>query len=198
MPRIILASQSPRRRQLLGQIGLTDFDILVPDADESYDPSLIPQEIVSSISRKKAEAARALAGDSDAVILAADTMVFLDGLRLGKPHSEAEAFEMLSALSGREHLVCTGVTVCRGDRLETRPETTAVRFADLTEEDIRRYIATGEPMDKAGAYGIQGLAALFVTGIAGDYFNVMGLPLHLVGEMLRSFGVELLSGGAEA
>lgn len=198
MPRIILASQSPRRRQLLGQIGLTDFDILVPDADESYDPSLTPQEIVSSISRKKAEAARALAGDSDAVILAADTMVFLDGLRLGKPHSETEAFEMLSALSGREHLVCTGVTVCRGDRLETRPETTAVRFADLTEEDIRRYIATGEPMDKAGAYGIQGLAALFVTGIAGDYFNVMGLPLHLVGEMLRSFGVELLSGGAEA
>ena len=198
MPRIILASQSPRRRQLLGQIGLTDFDILVPDADESYDPSLTPQEIVSSISRKKAEAARALAGDSDAVILAADTMVFLDGLRLGKPHSEAEAFEMLSALSGREHLVCTGVTVCRGDRLETRPETTAVRFADLTEEDIRRYIATGEPMDKAGACGIQGLAALFVTGIAGDYFNVMGLPLHLVGEMLRSFGVELLSGGAEA
>lgn len=198
MPRIILASQSPRRRQLLGQIGLTDFDILVPDADESYDPSLTPQEIVSSISRKKAEAARALAGDSDAVILAADTMVFLDGLRQGKPHSEAEAFEMLSALSGREHLVCTGVTVCRGDRLETRPETTAVRFADLTEEDIRRYIATGEPMDKAGAYGIQGLAALFVTGIAGDYFNVMGLPLHLVGEMLRSFGVELLSGGAEA
>ena len=198
MSRIILASQSPRRRQLLGQIGLTDFDILVPDADESYDPSLTPQEIVSSISRKKAEAARALAGDSDAVILAADTMVFLDGLRLGKPHSEAEAFEMLSALSGREHLVCTGVTVCRGDRLETRPETTAVRFADLTEEDIRRYIATGEPMDKAGAYGIQGLAALFVTGIAGDYFNVMGLPLHLVGEMLRSFGVELLSGGAEA
>ena len=198
MPRIILASQTPRRRQLLGQIGLTDFDILVPDADESYDPALTPQEIVCSISRKKAQAARTLCGDSDAVILAADTMVFLDGLRLGKPHGEAEAFEMLSALSGREHLVCTGVTVCQGDRLETRPETTAVRFADLTEGDIRRYIATGEPMDKAGAYGIQGLAALFVTGIAGDYFNVMGLPLHLVGEMLRACGVELLSGRAEA
>ena len=158
-------------------------------------PIFTPQEIVCSISRKKAAAARTLCGDSDAVILAADTMVFLDGLRLGKPHGEAEAVQMLSALSGREHLVCTGVTVCRGDRLETRPETTAVRFADLSGEDIRRYIATGEPMDKAGAYGIQGLAALFVTGIAGDYFNVMGLPLHLVGEMLRSFGVELLSGG---
>ena len=197
MSRIILASQSPRRRQLLGQIGLTDFDILVPDADESYDPSLTPQEIVCSISWKKAEAARALCGDRDDVMHDADTMVFLDGLRLGKPQSEAEAFQMLSALSGREHLVCTGVTMFRGDRLETRPETTAVRFASLSEEDIRRYIATGEPMDKAGAYGIQGLAALFVTGIAGDYFNVMGLPLHLVGEMLRSFGVELLSGRAE-
>ena len=197
MPRIILASQSPRRRQLLGQIGLTDFDILVPDADESYDPSLTPQENVCSISRKKGEAGRALSGDRVAETRAGCNRVFLDGLRLGKPHSEAEAFQMLSALSGREHLVCTGVTMCRGDRLETRPETTAVRFASLSEEDIRRYIATGEPMDKAGAYGIQGLAALFVTGIAGDYFNVMGLPLHLVGEMLRSFGVELLSGRAE-
>ena len=198
MSRIILASQSPRRRQLLGQIGLTDFDILVPDADESYDPSLTPQEIVSAISRKKAAAARDLSGDKDAVIIAADTMVFLDGLRLGKPHSEEEAFSMLSALSGREHLVCTGVTVCRGEQLLTRPETTAVRFAPLSEEDIRRYIATGEPMDKAGAYGIQGLAALFVTGIAGDYYNVMGLPLHLLGDMLREIGVDPLSGRAEA
>lgn len=198
MSRIILASQSPRRRQLLGQIGLTDFDILVPDADESYDPSLTPQEIVSAISRKKAAAARDLSGAKDAVIIAADTMVFLDGLRLGKPHSEQEAFSMLSALSGREHLVCTGVTVCRGDRLITRPETTAVRFASLSQEDIRRYIATGEPMDKAGAYGIQGLAALFVTGIAGDYYNVMGLPLHLLGDMLREIGVDPLSGRAEA
>lgn len=198
MSRIILASQSPRRRQLLGQIGLTDFDILVPDADESYDPSLTPQEIVSAISRKKAAAARDLSGDRDAVIIAADTMVFLDGLRLGKPHSQEEAFSMLSALSGREHLVCTGVTVFRGDQLITRPETTAVRFASLSQEDIRRYIATGEPMDKAGAYGIQGLAALFVTDIAGDYYNVMGLPLHLLGDMLREIGVDPLSGRAEA
>ena len=190
MPRIILASQSPRRRQLLGQIGLTDFDILVPDADESYDPSLTPQEIVCSISRKKAEAARALCGDSDAVILAADTMVFLDGLRLGKPHSEAEAFQMLSALSGREHLVCTGVTMCRGDRLETRPETTAVRFASLSEEDIRRYIATGEPFDKAGSYGIQGRAGIFVERIEGDYYNVVGLPISRLCRELKSLEAE--------
>lgn len=193
MPRIILASQSPRRRQLLAQIGVTDFDILVPDADESYDPSLSPQEIVSSICRKKAEAARLLADDRDAVLIAADTMVFLDGLRLGKPHSEEEAFTMLSALSGRTHHVCTGVTVCRKNRLDTRAETTDVIFRTLTEGEIRAYIRTGDPMDKAGAYGVQGLAALFVSGIRGDYFNVMGLPLHLLGRMLADFGVELLS-----
>lgn len=197
MPQIILASQSPRRRQLLGQIGLTDFDILVPDADESYDAALLPQEIVCSISRKKAQAARALCGNSEAVILAADTMVFLDGLRLGKPHSEAEAYQMLSALSGREHLVCTGVTVCRGERLETRPETTSVRFADLSEEDIRRYIATGEPMDKAGAYGIQGRGCVLVEGIDGNYHNVVGLPTCLLAGMLRQVGIDVLTGGQE-
>lgn len=197
MPQIILASQSPRRRQLLGQIGLTDFDILVPDADESYDAALPPQEIVCSISRKKAQAARALCGNSEAVILAADTMVFLDGLRLGKPHSEAEAYQMLSALSGREHLVCTGVTVCRGERLETQSETTSVRFADLSEGDIRRYIATGEPMDKAGAYGIQGRGCVLVEGIDGNYHNVVGLPTCLLAGMLRQVGIDVLTGGQE-
>lgn len=192
MPRIILASQSPRRRQLLAQIGVTDFTVLVPDADESYDPALSPEEIVSSICRKKAEAARRLSDDPDAVIIAADTMVFLDGLRLGKPRGEEEAFSMLSALSGRTHHVCTGVTVCRGDRIQTRAETTEVLFRPLSEEEIRSYIRTGDPMDKAGAYGIQGRAALFVTGIRGDFFNVMGLPLHLLGRMLAEFGLSLL------
>ena len=192
MPRIILASQSPRRRQLLAQIGVTDFTVLVPDADESYDSALPPEEIVSSICRKKAEAARLLSDDADAVIIAADTMVFLDGLRLGKPRSEEEAFSMLSALSGRTHHVCTGVTVCRGDRIQTRAETTEVLFRPLSEEEIRSYIRTGDPMDKAGAYGIQGRAALFVTGIRGDFFNVMGLPLHLLGRMLAEFGLSLL------
>ena len=191
MPRIILASQSPRRRQLLAQIGVTDFDVLVPDADESYDPALSPQEIVCSICRKKAEAARLLADDPGAVLIAADTMVFLDGLRLGKPRSQEEAFSMLSALSGRTHQVCTGVSVCRGERMETRTETTAVTFRELTQDEIWGYIRTGDPMDKAGAYGVQGKAALFVSGIRGDYFNVMGLPLHLLGRMLGEFGVEL-------
>lgn len=191
MTRIILASQSPRRRQLLGQIWPGPFTVLVPQADESYDPSLSPQGIVSAICRKKADAAAALAGDEDAVIIAADTMVFLDGLRLGKPRSQAEAAEMLRALSGRTHTVCTGVTVRRGDRRETRSETTGVTFRPLTDREIRHYVSTGDPMDKAGAYGVQGLAALFVSGIQGDYFNVMGLPLCLLGGMLADFGVDL-------
>ena len=191
MNKIILASQSPRRRQLLEQIGLEDFTILVPDADESYDETATPQEIVSSICRKKAIAAQLLAKDDEAIIITADTMVFLDGLRLGKPRSEAEAAEMLRSLSGRTHQVCTGVTVCRGETLDTRCETTGVVFRPLTDTEILSYVRSGEPMDKAGAYGIQGKAALFVSGIDGDYFNVMGLPLHLLGQMLSGFGVEL-------
>lgn len=193
MPRIILASQSPRRKQLLEQIGITNFDILVPRVEEDYDPSLSPEEIVSSICRKKGEAAGALAGDPKAVIIAADTMVFLDGLRLGKPQDQVDAFTMLSVLSGRTHRVCTGVTLCRGERMETRVETTAVTFRPLTQDEIWGYIRSGEPMDKAGAYGAQGKAALFVSRIEGDYFNVMGLPLYLLGKMLEDFGVRLFS-----
>ena len=193
MPRIILASQSPRRKQLLEQIGITKFDILVPQAEEDYDPSLSPEEIVASICRKKGEAARALAGDPEAVIISADTMVFLEGLRLGKPRDQVDAFTMLSALSGRTHQVRTGVTVSRGERMETRTETTSVAFRPLNQDEIWGYIRTGEPFDKAGGYGVQGKAALFVRKIEGDYFNVMGLPLFLLGGMLADFGVNLFS-----
>ena len=193
MARIILASQSPRRRQLLEQIGVKDFTILVPDADESYDSSLSPQEIVGSICRKKAAAARALARDDEAVLIAADTMVFLDGLRLGKPHSEEEAYAMLRALSGRTHHVCTGVTVCKGERAETCVETTSVTFRPLRDREIWSYIRSGDPMDKAGASGVQGKAALLISGLEGDYFNVMGLPLYLLGQMLERFGLDLFS-----
>jgi len=191
LTKIILASQSPRRQLLLRQIGLEDFTILVPKADESYDESASPQEIVISICRKKAETARMLAQDDETIIITADTMVFLDGLRLGKPRSEAEAFSMLRSLSGRSHHVCTGVTVCQGDRLDSRAETTVVRFRPMSDEEIWSYVRSGDPMDKAGSYGIQGKAALFVEGIDGDYFNVMGLPLHLLGQMLKDFGVAL-------
>ena len=191
MPRFILASQSPRRRELFTQIGVKNFDILVPDADESYDPTLTPQEIVCSICRKKAVAAQALAADNDAIIVTADTMVFLDGLRLGKPVDEADAAKMLRSLSGRTHTVCTGVSIARGEHIETEAETTAVTFRDLTDAEIAAYIASGDPMDKAGSYGIQGKPALFVSGIEGDYFNVMGLPLHRLGQMLKKFEIDL-------
>ncbi len=198
MPRFILASQSPRRRELFRQIGVENFDILVPDADESYDPTQTPQEIVCSICRKKAVAARALAGDSDAIIVTADTMVFLDGMRLGKPTDEADAARMLRSLSGRTHTVCTGVSIVRGDHIETEAETTAVTFRDLTDAEIAAYIASGDPMDKAGSYGIQGKPALFVSGIEGDYFNVMGLPLHRLGQMLKKFNIDLFNEEARA
>lgn len=190
MPQFILASQSPRRQQLLRQIGIADFEIIVPDADETYDPALSPEQIVSSISRKKAEAVRPLAKDALVIVIAADTMVFLDGLRLGKPKTQEEAREMLTALSGRTHHVCTGVTVCRGPQVFTESETTSVTFRPLTGWEIARYVLTGEPMDKAGSYGVQGLGALFVEHIDGDYFNVMGLPLCRLGRMLKRFGVD--------
>ena len=193
MSKIILASQSPRRKQLLTQIGIRNFEILVPEADETFGASLSPEEIVSSICRRKSEAARTLAGAPDAVIISADTMVFLDGLRLGKPRDQVDAFTMLSALSGRTHQVCTGVTVSRGERMETKTESTAVTFRSLTQDEIWGYIRTGEPFDKAGSYGVQGKAALFVRRIEGDYFNVMGLPLFLLGGMLADFGVKLFS-----
>ena len=161
----------------------------MPDADESYDPALTPQEIVCSISRKKAAAARTLSGDSDAVILAADTMVFLDGQKLGKPADEADALRMLTALQGRRHTVCTGVTVRRGDEILTESESTDVYFRPAAEAELRGYIRTGEPMDKAGAYGVQGLGALLVERLDGDFFNVMGLPVLRLSRMLERFGV---------
>ena len=196
MAALILASSSPRRRQLLSQVGLTDVEVRVPQVEEDCPPGLTPQETVAFISREKAEAAAALCRPEER-FLTADTMVFLDGRRLGKPAHEQEAFSMLSALSGRQHLVCTGVTVGQGARRLTRSETTLVRFRPLTEGEIRRYIASGEPMDKAGAYGIQGLGALLAEGIRGDYFNVMGLPVLRLARMLRPFGLDLLEFGGE-
>ena len=195
MARIVLASASPRRRDLLRQIGLSDFTIRVSDAAEDYPPDLSPAAIVEYISREKAEAVPCA---PDELVIAADTMVFLDGQKLGKPTDEADALRMLTALQGRRHTVRTGVTVRRGDLSRTEVEATAVRFRPLTAEEIRRYIATGEPMDKAGAYGIQGLGALLVEGIRGDYFNVMGLPVLRLARMLRGFGVDLFLGREEA
>ena len=190
MAKIVLASGSPRRQELLARIGITDFDIRVPEAEESYPAGLTPQQIVEYISREKADAAAKLC-TPDEIVITADTMVFLDDQRLGKPADEADALRMLTALQGRHHTVCTGVTVRQGDRSLTESETTEVYFRPATEAELRAYIATGEPMDKAGAYGIQGKGSLLVEGIRGDFFNVMGLPLLRLSRMLEQFGITL-------
>lgn len=190
-PNIILASNSPRRKELLGKIGIEEFKIISPNVDESVEDGLPPAEIVEQLSRRKAQAAAKKAGPGD-LIIAADTVVALDGAVLGKPRNEEDAFAMLSALSGREHHVYTGVTVLRGEKAVTQHEETAVTFREIKPEEIWGYIATGEPMDKAGAYGIQERGALLVSGIRGDYFNVMGLPVFRLGRILAEFGVDLL------
>lgn len=189
MARIVLASGSPRRQELLTRIGIRDFTVRVPQVEEWYPQGLTPPEIVSYISREKSQA---VPSEEDEIVITADTMVFLDNRKLGKPQSEEEAFEMLSSLSGREHTVCTGVTVMQGNRMLTEAESTRVRFAPLDEDTIRAYIRTGEPMDKAGAYGAQGYGALLIEGIEGDFFNVMGLPIRRLSCMLRKFHVPVL------
>ena len=193
---VILASQSPRRRELLERMGLSDFLIRPAQGEENFDPSLTPTQLVEALSRQKAEEISAGAGPED-IVIAADTVVSVDGRVLGKPGDEAEAAEMLVALSGREHTVYTGVTVRRGGETVTEHEATAVRFRSLTGEEIAAYVATGEPMDKAGAYGIQGYGCLLVEGISGDYFNVVGLPVCRLGKILARFGVEPLRLAAE-
>ena len=191
MAQIVLASGSPRRRELLERIGVTEFLVRVPEVEEYVPEGLTPPEVVAYIAREKAEAAAALCGPED-IVITADTMVFLDQARLGKPRDEAHALEMLAALQGRKHTVCTGVTVRQGDRSCTETESTDVFFRPAGEAELRNYIATGEPMDKAGAYGVQGRGALLVERLEGDFFNVMGLPVLRLSRMLARFGVSLL------
>ncbi|MBQ9349037.1 MAG: septum formation protein Maf [Oscillibacter sp.] len=188
MAKLVLASGSPRRRELLERIGL-EFTVRVPEVEERLPEGLNPRETVEALSRLKAEAAD-LAPDE--IGIAADTMVFLDGKRLGKPADEAEALSMLTALQGRRHIVCTGVTVRQGERLLTESEETAVWFRPAGQEELERYVRTGEPMDKAGAYGIQSRGALLAERIEGDYANVIGLPLLRLSRMLARFGVTVL------
>ena len=192
MAKIVLASGSPRRQELLQRIGITDFDIRVPQTEETYPAGLSPRETVEYISREKSDAAALLCRE-DELIITADTMVFLREKRLGKPRDEAEALEMLTMLSGERHTVCTGVTVRRGTKISTRAQKTDVYFRPATEKELRAYIRTGEPMDKAGSYGIQGCGALLVEGIRGDYFNVVGLPICRLGRMLAQVGEDALA-----
>ena len=191
MGRIVLASASPRRQELLRRIGVEDFDVRVPRVEESCPQGLTPEETVCYISREKAAGAAALCTPEE-IFITADTMVFLEGRRLGKPRDEDEALAMLTALQGRRHTVCTGVTVGRGPERLTEAESSEVLFRPAAEAELRAYIATGEPMDKAGAYGIQGRGALLVERLEGDFFNVMGLPVLRLSRMLARFGVRLL------
>ena len=181
--RLILASGSPRRHELLTAAGIPHL-VRPGAADETLPDGIAPADAVELLSRRKADAALAALGEGE-ILLAADTVVALDGAILGKPRDAADAARMLRALSGRTHSVFTGVTVADRTRAVTAHEETVVRFRALGEAEIAAYVESGEPLDKAGAYGIQGAAALFVQGIRGDYANVVGLPLCLCGTLLR-------------
>ena len=227
--RIILASQSPRRAEILRSAGVS-FEIMPAGIDETVSPTLSPSEAVCEISRRKAEYIADLISDGDTFIISADTVVCTDaapaddacspeGIRcsdsayttggtcspdgtyspsreilLGKPHDKSDACRMLSMLSGKSHFVYTGYSLCLGKKMYTGYQKTEVEFRNLTDDEIRRYVESGEPMDKAGAYGIQEKGALFVKGIHGDYFNVMGLPVcDVCLNAERVFGVRLAS-----
>lgn len=194
---IILASASPRRRELLRTVGI-DPVIVPSDADETVDPSLPPDEAAVLLADRKArQVADALrkAGEAQGVVIGADTVVYLDGEMLGKPRDEADAVRMLGKLQGKEHQVFTGVCVLdvAGTKRLAACRTTFVRMKPLDEARIRRYVATGECFDKAGAYAVQGRGALLVESIRGCYYNVVGLPLSLLDDMLAEFGIEPLS-----
>ena len=185
---LILASQSPRRRELLGLFRLP-FVIRVADIDETMDGMASAYDEVARVSREKALAVSR--GEED-VVIAADTIVVCQGKVLGKPHSQEEAVEMLTLLSGRDHQVMTGMTVLRGEKAVSCTEVTDIHFRELSEKEIRAYVATGEPMDKAGAYGIQGGAALFAEKMVGDYYNVMGLPVCHLGQVLKELAPQIM------
>lgn len=179
---IILASKSPRRKELLSFI-TTDFTVKSADVDETLPQGITPDKAVEYLSKIKAEP---LKNEND-IVIGADTVVALDGKILGKPRDEADAFATLRMLSGREHSVFTGVSVIKGEKIETFSVQTKVKMFELTDEEIKEYIATAEPFDKAGSYGIQGKGSLLVEKIDGDYFNVVGLPISRLNRVLKLF-----------
>ena len=190
---IILASGSPRRKELLEMLGIKDLLVIPAKGEEKAPENAGPGEIVEALSRAKALEVAADCTPED-VIIAADTIVWFGGKVYGKPQTEEEAYSMLTSLSGSMHEVYTGVTILHNGRELCEHEVSGVMFRELSAEEIRAYIRTGEPMDKAGGYGAQGKGALLVKRIEGDFFNVMGLPLCRVGEMLKKQGVNVFEG----
>ena len=173
-PPIVLASQSPRRAELIGRLGL-EFDTIPADLDETPFAAEAPDAHAERLAREKALAVAASRPGS--LVVGSDTIVVIDGDILGKPRDREHAVEMLLRLAGREHEVCTGIAVVHGARVESGLERVRVRFRALDRQACEEYVATGEPMDKAGAYGIQGFGSAIVEGVDGDYFAVMGLPV---------------------
>lgn len=192
-PRVILASQSPRRRELLTLVGIP-HEVLPANLDESYLPGEVPAAHAERLARAKASSIVV----PDAVVIGSDTIVVLDGAVLGKPTNAAEAVRMLERLSGRVHIVMTAVAVAWQGRLESAVEEVAVTFHALTPAVIKGYVATREPMDKAGAYGIQGYGATLVKRVDGDYFAVMGLPLQRMVLLMDRLGIRYPFGPLEA
>ena len=187
---LILASASPRRRELL-ELFRIPFVIRIADIDETMDHTKPAFEEVGRVSKHKA---LAVPREPDDIVIAADTIVVCEGKVLGKPRDEAEAVSMLTLLSGRDHQVMTGCTVLAGENSVTFTEVTDLHFRELSRKEIETYVATGEPMDKAGSYGIQGGAALFCERMVGDYYNVMGLPVCRLWETLRALVPEVMEG----
>jgi septum formation protein len=187
---LVLASQSPRRREILAQAGFS-FTVRVPGIEEVRRESESPEAYVSRLALEKA---RAAASSPDEFVLAADTIVVVDEAVLEKPSSAADAERMLRRLSGRAHVVLTGVCLLHGGEERCGVESTRVFFSPLSEAEVREYCASGEPMDKAGAYAIQGLASKFIERIEGCYFNVVGLPVSLVYRLCRQAGYSFNAG----
>lgn len=195
--KLILASKSPRRREILASLGLS-FEVVTADTDESCDltaPTLYVKEIAARKGKAVRDALLAEGRDlSDTVIISADTVVACDGKILGKPHSREDAKEMLTLLSGKAHTVISGVALLGDEKVAVCAEVTEVVFTEIDEKELSLYLDSDEPYDKAGAYAIQGFASLWISGIRGDYFNVVGFPTHRFAEMLKNeFGISLTS-----
>lgn len=188
MKKIILASKSPRRRKLLEQIGIK-FIVEESNVDEENSYHLSPRDMVKHLSTEKAKAVARK--NKESIVIGADTTVFLENEVIGKPGSEKEAREILRKLSNKTHLVITGITIISSKKILTKLAETKVHFRKLTDKEINAYVKTREPMDKAGGYGVQEKAGMFIDNIDGDYFNVVGLPISVVSEMLKEFGVDI-------
>lgn len=191
--KIVLASQSPRRKELLSGL-ISDFEIVVDNSEENIRDGASPEEAAEILALQKAKNVAAVVSDNS-IVIGADTMVSINGEIFGKPSDKEDAVRMLKILSGNENIVCTGIAVVdkTSGKVASKTVKTSVFFRNLTDEEIRRYVETGEPMDKAGGYGVQGLGSLLISGIHGDYFNVVGLPLCELAQMLKNeFGYEIL------